>query len=49
MILSNLDIIVFDRGGTFGTAIIAVVFGFLYHKYKPMTIKELIKLILNKI
>lgn len=47
IILSILDIINFDRGGVFTSTVVAFFLAHLYHRYKPMEFKELIKLIKN--
>ncbi|MGA1939477.1 hypothetical protein [Arcobacter sp. YIC-310] len=49
ILLNIFEVINFNRGGVFGTAIIAFVFGYIYHKFKPMEFKELSKFIKKKL
>jgi hypothetical protein len=49
ILLSILDIINFHKGGSLTSIIIMLSLGHLYHKYKPMEFKELVKLIRDKL
>ena len=48
MILYIFDVITFDKGGIFTSTFVSFICASIYHKYKPMELKELIKLFLNK-